>query len=352
MSAAPPELDLARTHHDPYAGDLPALAVDRQRVIHSAAFRRLQHKTQVFAAAPLPAGAPPDAAPATDHFRSRLTHTLEVANVARLLADRLGLNAALAEIVALAHDLGHPPFGHAGERVLDECLAPLGGFNHNAHSLRVVETLEHPYPQFIGLNLTRAVRSCLAAHATPYDRPADAAHAAAPPESAVVDLADRLAYALHDLQDGLYAGLIDADALDAAPLWRDSYAGPRPVQQQWRGRLRPTVDRMQQTLLARVALAPDNAPRLDDAGAALLAPLEDLLRAQLYRHPALQAADAYGGRVLAELFEAYLAAPDRLPPRFAKRLAGQPAPQVIADYLAGMTDRYCLQTHADLTGSR
>jgi dGTPase len=176
------------------------LVVDRQRVVHSAAFRRLQHKTQVFVA------------PDTDHFRTRLTHTLEVAHLARCMAERLGLVPDLAEVVALAHDLGHPPFGHAGERALRACLRDHGGFEHNQHTLRIVEELEHPYPEFRGLNLTHAVRECLAKHATPYDQPGE--HPLRdgrppPPEGLVVDLADRLTYALHDLQDGLYAGLVN-----------------------------------------------------------------------------------------------------------------------------------------------
>jgi dGTPase len=238
-------LDLAREHADPLAEGQDPLTVDRQRVVHAAAFRRLQHKTQVFVA------------PESDHFRSRLTHTLEVAHLARGLADALHLDAALAEVVALAHDLGHPPFGHAGETALAACLADHGGFEHNQHTLRVVEWLEHPYPEFRGLNLTRAVRACLARHSTPYDRPGP--HPLqdgrpAPPESAVVDLADRLTYALHDLQDGLYAGLVEPASLNALGLWQATYAGPAlDAPDAWHGHLRPAVDRMQRRVLAPVA---------------------------------------------------------------------------------------------------
>ncbi|MBI4719284.1 MAG: dNTP triphosphohydrolase [Planctomycetes bacterium] len=154
-----------RTHGEPADPLRGPFEIDRHRVINCTAFRRLEHKTQVFAPAH------------HDHFRTRLTHTLEVANIARCLAAGLGANEALAEAIALAHDLGHPPFGHAGEAALDQALAGHGGFNHNAHSLRVVEYLEHPYPAFRGLNLTAAVRAGLASHVTLYDRPERAAGA-------------------------------------------------------------------------------------------------------------------------------------------------------------------------------
>ncbi len=351
---------LAREHDDPHAGALPPLVVDRQRVVHAAAFRRLQQKTQVFVA------------PESDHFRTRLTHTLEVAHQARCIAAALGLDADLAEVVALAHDLGHPPFGHAGERALNECMREHGGFEHNLQTLRVVELLEHPYPEFLGLNLTRAVRHCLAGHSTPYDRP-DAAgqpdkpsfntYAPAaiplPPESAVVDLADRVAYALHDLQDGLYAGLIEPDALADVALWRSAYAGPRG-REAWRGHLRPAVDRIQQALLAGLEIGPRgkapeqaSAPALSSALEAQLAELDRFLFRHVYRSPQLVAADAQAREIIARVFAAYIAGPEQLPERFRRRVPEHGLHRVVADYVAGMTDRYCLQEHtrlADLPG--
>lgn len=379
-------LNLCREHEDPaavaFASDpkgvnallvTDALLIDRQRVVHSAAFRRLQHKTQVFGAGE------------SDHFRSRLTHTMEVAHWAMLLARGLGLSTALAEVVALAHDLGHPPFGHAGERALDACMLgaaesvvdtacltgqssaeatstlPAIGFEHNAHTLRVVEYLEHPYPAFRGLNLTHVVRECLAKHSTRYDRPgAHPLRDGSPPplESEVVDLADRLAYGLHDLQDGLYAGLIEPASLGDLSLWRECYAGTTTRDYaDWRAHLRPTIDAIQQRLLGGVldasALslasekmttpAGDERVRLDAAGEAAFNTLEEFLLQTLYRHSEIQGMDQRGRDAITSLFERYTQNPVLLPKRFRERVNEQGAARVATDYIAGMTDRYCLE---------
>jgi dGTPase len=332
----------AREHPDPLAAGLPPLVVDRQRIIHSAAFRRLQHKTQVFVA------------PQSDHFRTRLTHTLEAAHLARVLATALHLHADLAEVVALAHDLGHPPFGHAGERALAACLRDHGGFEHNRHTLRIVEWLEHPYPEFRGLNLTRAVRECLAKHHTPYDRPGD--HPLQdgqppPPEGIVVDLADRLAFALHDLQDGLYAGLLSIEALHALPLWRWAYQGPAGTDA-WRGHLRPAIDRLQQRFVEDVAQTgtppAGSSPRLSPDLTAQLGELEDFLHEHVYRSPWLVQADAQACQILSAVFDAYVTHPNELPPRFRQRIPEQGIHRVVTDFVAGMTDRFCLEEHARL----
>lgn len=333
--------DLTRVHPDSLAAALPPLALDRQRVVHSAAFRRLQHKTQVFVA------------PDSDHFRTRLTHTLEVAHQARCLAERLGLCADLAEVVALAHDLGHPPFGHAGEAALNACLAGHGGFEHNRHTLRIVEELEHPYPGFHGLNLTRIVRECLAKHDTPYDRPG--AHPLQdgrppPPEGRAVDLADRLTYALHDLQDGLYAALLTPQRLQAATLWRSAYAGPpNGGADAWGPHLRPAIDRMQQAVLddATRASAGTGGVMLSAEMDAQLRELEHLLAADVYRSEMLQAADAQARGILTAVFELYLAEPERLPERFRRRVPALGLHRVVTDFVAGMTDRYCVQQLAE-----
>ncbi len=326
-----------RLHPDPHAGRLPALVVDRQRVVHSAAFRRLQHKTQVFVA------------PDTDHFRTRLTHTLEVAHLARCMAERLGLVPDLAEVVALAHDLGHPPFGHAGERALRACLRDHGGFEHNQHTLRIVEELEHPYPEFRGLNLTHAVRECLAKHATPYDQPGE--HPLRdgrppPPEGLVVDLADRLTYALHDLQDGLYAGLVNPVQLGAAELWGWAYRGPHAdAGDAWRGHVRPATDRLQQRALDGLAGPGLLTAEVDGQ----FRQLEGLLTTHVYQSPQLRAADAQACAMLTAVFDGYVARPDTLPPRYRRRTVELGVHRVVGDYVAGMTDRFCIQEHARLS---
>ena len=335
--------DYSRQFRDPFSESLPPLVLDRQRVVNSSAFRRLQHKTQAFVA------------PESDHFRTRLTHTLEVAHQARCMAAMLGLDSDLAEVVALAHDLGHPPFGHAGESALDACLQDQGGFEHNRHTLRVVEELEHPYPHFLGLNLTRAVRACLASHSTPFDDPDP--HplqdgTPPPPESKIVDLADRLTYALHDLLDGLHAGLITPEELTHVVLWRDAYEPPSDTSDDWRGRLRETADRIQQRVYD------DLKPRSGDASPSLrllsdsldgqLSRLEDFLLERVYRSAALAHADEHAGRILSAVFRLLVAQPEELPARFNRQRERAPTWRVVADYVAGMTDRYCLDVYARL----
>ncbi len=338
-------MDLRRDYPDPLAAAAAGpLELDRQRVVHSSAFRRLQYKTQAFLSQD------------QDHFRTRLTHTLEVAQLARMLARALGANAELAEVAALAHDVGHPPFGHAGERALNQCLAKQGGFEHNAHALRVVEYLEHPYPEFRGLNLTRVVRECLAKHTTGFDAPgAHPLQDGRPPplEGQIAALADRLAYGLHDMQDAIFAELFDPSELETLELWHAHYHGPPPsARAGWRGRLRPAIDRIQQALLADVAAQAQSAgpvavslsPEMERSFAAW----EQFLLRHAYRHHRVVRMDAKAIRMLTAVFDAYIAEPDLLPPRFRARLDEQGTPRVAADYIAGMTDRFCLREHARL----
>ena len=359
LSEAPPaagrRLDLSRQHPDAYAGEEEGpLAIDRQRVICASAFRRLQYKTQVFVSRQ------------GDHFRSRLTHTLEVANLARAMAGRLGLAADLAEVVALAHDLGHPPFGHAGERALDERLRAHTngaiGFEHNDHSLRVVEHLEHPYPEFRGLNLTAEVRRCLRSHSTKYDRAESGAEPEATLESQVVAHADHLAYAFHDLQDGVHAGLITPERLETIELWRMcAVAAGLRGQVECRRRLRPAVEAMQRYMIRDLAC---EAPRSDDSSGAapqiafsesakrLLDQLDERVAALVYRDRQVVRMDAKARRIVAAVFDAYVAEPRLMPGRFAQRVEEQGAARVAADYTAGMTDRFCQDEHARLFDSR
>ncbi|HUW82706.1 MAG TPA: dNTP triphosphohydrolase [Phycisphaerae bacterium] len=345
-----------REHPDRWADDESeggALAVDRHRVVHSAAFRRLQYKTQVFLTSE------------GDHFRTRLTHTLEVAHVARRLCRRLGLNADLAEVIALVHDLGHSPFGHAGEAALNELMKEHGGFDHNGHSLRVVEYLEHPYPSFRGLNMTLHVRQAVARHRSRYDRPCD--HPLAdgrygPLEGQVASLADRLAYDMHDLEDAIGAGLVSGDQLALIDLWREAI---EPLRAEFSGLStaavrRPVLDRIADALLDDVT--EHTRRHIDVLGIAGLGDveaavepivgsgserarqwnqIETFLRDRVYLHDRLTRMDAQARRWVAALFEAYAGRPRLLPDRFAGRIDDQGVYRVVCDYVAGMTDRFC-----------
>jgi dGTPase len=354
-------LDFSREHEDPHAAGQPPLAVDRQRIIHSSAFRRLQYKTQVFVARH------------GDHFRSRLTHTLEVASLARTIAETLGLNADLAEAVALAHDLGHPPFGHAGERALHKCMKKhRSRFDHNEHTLRVLMVLEHPYPEFRGLNLTAAVRACLRTHTTAYDRPGATKPEPAPLEGQAVAQADQLAYAFHDLQDGLYAGLLEPARLMDIEFWRSAYTGPpAPARADCLRHLRPTVERMLAVLIedlkasfeqrhaepaaasmrassgreqTLVELSPRGQERLDELG--------ELLYAVVYKDREVVRMDDKAMRIVQDVFEAYVEKPYLMPQRFAERVPTDGKARVVADYVAGMTDHFCQDEHARLFDPR
>jgi len=354
-----------REHPDPWTDDQShagPLAVDRHRVVHSAAFRRLQYKTQVFLTSE------------GDHFRTRLTHTLEVAHVARRLCHRLSLNADLAEAVALAHDLGHSPFGHAGEAALNELMGEHGGFDHNGHSLRVVEYLEHPYPSFRGLNLTLQVRQAVARHRSRYDQPCDhplADGRCGSLEGQVASLADRLAYDMHDLEDAIGAALIGADELDSLDLWRESV---EPLPGEFAGLSmaavrRPVLDRMVDVLLddvvahTRRQIEALSIRRIEDVEAAVepivgpgveqakrWAQLETCLRERVYLHDRLSRMDAQARRWVVGLFETYVSQPQLLPKRFAGRIDDQGVHRVVCDYIAGMTDRFCQDEYRRLFG--
>jgi dGTPase len=346
-----------REHPDPWAERSPPLVLDRHRVLHSAAFRRLQYKTQVFLSTE------------GDHFRTRLTHTMEVAHVARCLCQRLRLTAELAEGIALAHDLGHAPFGHAGEAALDERMQGHGGFSHNGHSLRVVEYLEHPYPPFRGLNLTLQVREGLAKHAGRYDKPIDHPLADGKPaslEAQAATLADRLAYDGHDLEDALAAQLVHEDQLARLDLWREAAEPvratfpdlPTPAVR------RPILDRLVAILLhdaaeqaqQNPAPAPPGAPGEAPSGGQpsidltprrlpQLEQLETFLQQEVYGHRRLARMDAKARRLVHAVFDAYLAEPRLLPERYVQRIDQQGPHRVICDYLAGMTDRFCLDEY-------
>jgi dGTPase len=341
---------------------------DRDRVMHCSAFRRLDFKTQVF----LPHE--------HDHFRTRMTHTLEVAQVARTLARALRLNEDLAETVALAHDLGHSPFGHDGESVLNELMADSGGFEHNRQSLRVVDYLEHPYPQFRGLNLSQAVRECLAKHETRYDRPEGGEFdraLQAPLEGQLVDLADEIAYTSADLEDALGGGWLTAEGLSRLSLWRQAwdvaqqeFPDARAIHKQIRAckavlaMMTDDAIRVANENLAQLRRSLGREPDLDAirrAGRKMvafspplcpgIAEVQSCLMKQVYTHPLAEEKKAPGRQMIRDLFRAFSDQPALLPPRYERRIPVDGLPRVICDYIAGMTDRYCRLEHERVCAS-
>lgn len=335
---------------------------DRDRIIHSSAFRRLQYKTQVFINHE------------GDHFRTRLTHTLEVAQIARTLARALRLNEDLTEAVALAHDLGHTPFGHAGERVLDELMRDHGGFEHNLQSFRIVERLERAYPDFPGLNLTRETRHGILAHSgRDAAAPNDLRGFRSPPiEAQLADFADEIAYSAHDMEDGLASGLIEVRDLEPATLFRRHWPGAGALARDGRrvavrSLLRGVIADLATSLIEETdgritrsgadeqepgADAPLHLPALatlpEERNAELLE-LKGVLMDRLYRHPDVVAAADAGTRLLPDLFHHYLTHPEHLPGHFRDRIGPTSPERVVADYLAGMTDRFIQDEHTRLT---
>jgi dGTPase len=304
-----------------------------------------------------------------DHFRTRLTHTLEVAQVARTLGRALHLNEDLVEVVALAHDLGHPPFGHAGEKALDSLMAHHGRFEHNRHALRVVDHLEHPYPDFRGLNLTHVVRECLAKHETRYDTPiCDDFDTSlrAPLEGQLVDLADSIAWTTADLEDSLSAGWIDREGLGNLALWRRAWGrterafpSARPIHKQIRA-CKGVLAAMADDVLAEtrrrifdwklrtpddVRRAPDRAVSFSPGFDEEVTQLQTFLLDRVYRHPDSREHDRRAQEIVRAVFEAFVSDPDLLPSRYRARVAGDGLHRVVCDYVAGMTDRFCRQEH-------
>ena len=377
--ATRPERSRGRLHPEPESPVRTVFQRDRDRIVHSAAFRRLEHKTQVFVHHE------------GDHYRTRLTHSLEVAQIARSAARELGLCEDLAEALALAHDLGHTPFGHAGEEALAAAMAPFGGFDHNAQALRVLTEHERKYAAFDGLNLTWETLEGVAKHNGPIDPASAPATLAAynrrhdlqldlyaGPEAQVAALADDIAYCNHDIDDALRAGLFDIELLAEAPLAgpllaeaRALYPGlerPRLIHEV----IRRLIDRMvgdlvRETRARARRLAPASADEARALGEPLAgfsaamrdgaAALERFLRANVYRHFRVARMGSKARRVVAELFDLFHAEPQCLPTEWAHRAAAAPdraaAARVVADYIAGMTDRYALTEHArlfDLSG--
>jgi len=354
----------------PYRNDY---ARDRDRVIHSRAFRRLEAKTQVFTTR------------YSDHFRNRLTHTLEVAQIARTVAEALGLNTDLAEALALVHDIGHPPFGHAGERRLDELMRAHDaqtGFDHNLHALRIVESFEQRYPGFPGLNLTFEVREGIVKHSRDYD-PGQYPYLAeylldlrSPLEAQLIDRVDEIAYNAADLDDGREAGLLSLEMILAElPLFAELYREADRQHPHARAKLKFNEALRRLIDLLATGLIENTRSRVQTSGVASVedvrryperlaefspgmarenAALKRFLLARLYNHPTINEERERSVEALEQLFRFYLEHPGRMPAYYAQQAQSQPSARgrIVCDYIAGMTDKFLLRRHTDLLVAR
>jgi len=335
----------------PYRSDFER---DRDRIIHCSAFRRLEGKTQVFTPG------------LDDYYRTRLTHSIEVAQIGRTIAKELRLNEGLTEAICLAHDLGHSPFGHTGEKVLNVLMAEFGGFEHNSQTLRIVDMLEHPYPDFRGLNLMYETRLGLAKHQGPYDKPKDETFSEAncSLEGQAADIADRIAVNSHDLEDGMRAGVISSEQLKSIEIFTEAQSriNVQAIKDKTIRRTRTakaiieklvsdcidesekaiaegnirTVDGVYDTSENLIVLSAENDGKLVE--------LEKFLLANFYRHKSLtQIADKVE-YWLEQLFEGLCQKPQLMPHYFQQLIAKEGLQRTVCDYIAGMTDRFCLKT--------
>ncbi len=332
---------------------------DRDRIVHSAAFRRMEYKTQVFI--------PHD----RDHFRTRLTHTIEVAQISRTMARILRLNEDLAEAIALVHDLGHTPFGHSGEDVLNDLLKDNGGFNHNRQSLRVVDILEQRYDEHPGLNLTYEVREGIVKHETkvqiklpefnPQEKPTL--------EASLVDIADEIAYNAHDIDDGLSSGILTFEELYRAAFFDQLGLKRSP------GESSPADDKSRYALVRRLLdlvvtdVANETQKHIDEQGIAdladvraagqklctyseptgkIVAGLKEFLNRSLYKHTNLVGMSEWARKIIECIFEKIHSDTSLMPPRFQEMLLTEDREIVIADYIAGMTDRFAIKMYEEL----
>ncbi len=365
--ACDPACSRGRRHAEKPAPTRTEYQRDRDRIVHSTAFRRLVYKTQVFLNHE------------GDLFRTRLTHSLEVAQLARSVARSLQLNEDLVEAIALAHDLGHTPFGHAGQDALNECMAGRGGFEHNLQSLRVVDELEERYPRFNGLNLTFETREGILKHCSLANAGRLEAvepdgvgrrfidHTQPSLEAQLCNLADEIAYNAHDIDDGVRSGLVTLEQLSEVELFEQfrletlrefpALQGRRPLYESIRRMLSAQVyDLIDATRAALEAAAPATANEARAAGPlvtfsetmrARSGALKRFLLQNLYRHPRVVAKTGRAQRVVRELFRVYLDDPAQMPADFAARANSARA---VADYIAGMTDRFAMREHKRLTG--
>ena len=367
--ACDPAQSRGRLHDEPPAPTRDDFQRDRDRIVHSTAFRRLVYKTQVFLNHE------------GDLFRTRLTHSLEVAQLGRSIARALRLNEDLVEAIALAHDLGHTPFGHAGQDELNDCMRTHGGFEHNLQSLRMVDTLEHRYPQFDGLNLSFETREGILKHCSRAN--AERIESGEPNgvgrrfldgtqptlEAQLCNMADEIAYNAHDIDDGVRSGLITVESLHEVELFERYRREALQEYPQLKGRrvLYESIRRMLSAQVYDVIEATKAALRVTapvDTGAVRRAAplvcfsepmraqstqLKRFLFANLYRHAQVTATSERAQAVVRGLFVAYLERPDDMPESFAARVDRH---RSVADYIAGMTDRFAMREHERLTGQR
>ena len=371
--ASDPARSRGRLYPESASAHRSAFHRDRDRILHAQAFRRLKHKTQVFVEHE------------GDYYRTRLTHSLEVAQVARTIAHSLGLNQELTEAVALAHDLGHTPFGHTGEDALHAAMAPFGGFDHNAQAIRIVTRLEAKYAEFDGLNLTWECLEGIAKHNGPEVEPihyalADynarhdlelASHASA--EAQVAAISDDIAYNNHDLDDGIRAGLFTLDDIAVLPLVGPAvaevdkaYPGLDPSRRQHEA-LRRVFGAMVEDVIAESSrlLEASGATCVEDVrglgspvvrfSAPMFADLTDIrafLFGRMYRHSSVMVVREATAKVVSDLFEACMEDPSLMPSDWAMEASGDKTAQarVISDYISGMTDRYALLKYEGITG--
>jgi dGTPase len=347
-----------RLIHEPLPAGRTEFQRDRDRVIHSTAFRRLEYKTQVFVNHE------------GDLFRTRLTHSIEVAQIARSIVRALNLNEDLAEAIALAHDLGHTPFGHAGQHALNDCMKDYGGFEHNLQSLRVVDLLEDRYAEFDGLNLCFETREGILKHCS-YDKAIELGDIASRflddrrpvLEAQVVNLADEIAYNNHDLDDGLRSGLITIEQLAAVPFFSLQLEAVRKKYPRLTGRrlIHETIRRMINAMVSGLISTTNlniKSHNLDGLQSVRDSPplvafsaemqsqnreLKNFLHKNLYRHYHVMRMSAKAVRIISNLFDAFMDDPRLLPPQY--QVSGQMLAQSISDYIAGMTDRYAIREY-------
>ncbi|MDX2226898.1 MAG: deoxyguanosinetriphosphate triphosphohydrolase [Verrucomicrobiae bacterium] len=355
-------LSRGREHPEPRHELRTEFQRDRARIIHSAAFRRLEYKTQVFLNG------------TGDHLRTRLTHTMEVASISRTIARALGANEDLAECIALAHDLGHSPFGHAGERMLNSLMKGFGGFDHNLQSLRIVEEIEQKYPGFNGLNLSWEVREGLVKHETAYDTPdyKNKKYFHFPRsslEAQIANLADEIAYYSHDLEDGLESGLLDEKELHKVALWRQASETVRklapkiPAKRRASYIIRTLIDREVMDVIGHSAglisaagvLYTDevrqhksNLIHYSPALARLNIQLRKHLYTKLYFHPEVRKVHDHTCRIMRELFMHYIKNPRLIGRQSAGRISKNGLYRAVCDYVSGMTDRYLIEQYETL----